>query len=226
MWNPALSRDESTLTDDDASTERRKPGRPRSETTRRAILDAALKLLRTEHYRDISIDRIALDAKVGKQSIYRWWPSKADLILEAYAERAVQMAPPPNAGSGDAFADLEGALQRLFEIAADGQVSRSVRSFIAEAQFDEAFRAKFYEAFVSRRHAFFGGILERGVAGGQLRPDLDIEGTMDVILGAFWFRLLSGSPRPLDAAYARLIVDLLRPGLCAPGDVVRPRKRR
>lgn len=213
------------MTDDDASTERRKPGRPRSQTTRRAILDAALQLLRTEDYRDISIDRISMDAKVGKQSIYRWWSSKAELILEAYADRAVQMAPPPSALTGDAFADLEAALARLFEIMADDQVSRSVRSFIAEAQFDPAFRATFYQAFVSRRHAFFGGILERGVAAGQLRSDLDIEGTMDIILGAFWFRLLSGGPRPLDREYARLIVGLLRPGLARPADAARTRRR-
>ena len=71
----------------------RPPGRPRSETTRQAVLEAASLLLDNEAYRSISIERIASDAKVGKQSIYRWWDGKADVLLEAFTGRALSKSP-------------------------------------------------------------------------------------------------------------------------------------
>jgi len=66
---------------------KRSRGRPRSDATRQGILEAAVELMGSTPYREITVEGIAQRAKVGKQSIYRWWPSKADLVLEAYTER-------------------------------------------------------------------------------------------------------------------------------------------
>jgi AcrR family transcriptional regulator len=197
---------------DDATIEKRGPGRPRSEATRRAIFDAALDLLHSEPYRDISIDRIAARAKVGKQSIYRWWSSKAELILEAYIERATASVPPVEP-SPDSLADLEATLKRLCAVVSQPGVRK-------------VFRVKFHDIFVARRHDVFGHILKVGMERGQLRADVAIDDVLDVTLGSIWFRLLSGTSRPLDDAYAEMLVDLLRARLArSPDDAMPPVRR-
>ncbi len=191
---------------------RRAPGRPRSDATRQGILDAAVELMATEAYRDITVEGIAARAKVGKQSIYRWWPSKADLVLEAYTERSLYKLP-PHLPSGDAFADLEDDLVRYFTVLRHEMVSKGVRSLVAEAQLDGDFRAKFYAAVWKKRCEAVHAILRHGIALGQIRPDIDIETVAHLIHGASWYRMLSGTTRPFDEGYARTVIGLLRSGL-------------
>lgn len=200
----------------------RAPGRPRSEATRAAILETAIRLLDREDYREISIDRIALDAKAGKQSIYRWWPSKAELMLEAFTQRALTRLP-PHLPSGDAFADLEDDLRAYFALLRQGLVGKGVRSLIAEAQLDAEFRARLYAAVWKVRCEGVHALLRHGQALGQIRADLDLTLTAHLIHGAAWYRLLSGSSMPLDDQYARDVVALLRPSLSAPRRAKAPR---
>jgi AcrR family transcriptional regulator len=212
-----------------AAGARRAPGRPRSDASRQTILDAAIDLMRTQAYRDITVEGIAAAAKVGKQTIYRWWPSKADLVLEAYTERSLYKLP-PDLPSGDVFADLEADLVRYFSLLRHEVVTKGVRSLVAEAQLDDGFRRKFYEAVWKRRCEAVHAILRRGVADGQIRSDVEIEAVAHLIHGASWYRMLSGTTRPFDAGYARTIVSLLKDGLAsvpAPGATPsRPRTRR
>lgn len=177
-----------------------------------AILETAANLLESEPYGRISIERVAAEAHVGKQSIYRWWDSKADVLLEAYTERTLKRLPQlPH--TGDAFADLEQLLRNFFASTRVPAVRRTIQSLIAEAQLDVEFRAKFYAVFVSTRRAMIREALERGVASGHFRPDLGIEGLIDLIYGAFWYRLLSGTSDDLDDAFAAGIVATIRPGM-------------
>lgn len=192
----------------------RAPGRPRSEATRTAILDTAADLLEGETYNRISIERIAAEAKVGKQSIYRWWDSKADVLLEAYTERALKRLP-AQPRTDNAFADLEALLRSFFAITRIPAVRKTIRSLIAEAQLDPEFRAKFYGVFVSTRRAMIRESISRGIAAGQFRTDLDVEVLIDLIYGAFWYRLLSGTVDDIDDAFARGLVATLRPGMAA-----------
>ncbi len=192
----------------------RPPGRPRSEATRVAILDTASNLLETESYSRISIERIAAEAKVGKQSIYRWWDSKADVLLEAYTERALKRLPPLR-HSSDAFRDLEALLRSFFANVRIPTVGKTIRSLIAEAQHDPEFRIKFHDVFVATRRQMIREALQAGVASRQFRPDLDVEITIDLIYGAFWHRLLSGNTDLIDDAFAAGIVAALRTGMSA-----------
>ena len=199
------------------------PGRPRSDVTHKAILNAAVDMLREcEDYRLISIDKIAARAKVGKQSIYRWWGSKADLILEALTCRSLQRSPAVSA-SGDAFADLQNFLKRIFALSREPVANKAVRVLIAEAQFDCEFQKKFWDGFVSVRSSVLREILARGIAAGQFRPDLDIEAVLEVVYGAYWYRLLSGTPAPCDDAFAEAIVRLLAPGIARTPEQARTR---
>jgi AcrR family transcriptional regulator len=191
---------------------RRPPGRPRSESTRKAILTAAADLLERESYGRISIERIAADAKVGKQSIYRWWASKADVLLESYTERALRRSPAFQP-TEDAFGDLKSLLRGFFAGARVPAVGRTIRSLIAEAQLNPEFRDKFHTVFVSTRRAMIRQALVEGRSSCQFRVDLDIELMLDVIYGAFWYRLLSGTADPIDDTFADDLVELLRSSL-------------
>ncbi len=192
--------------------EKRSPGRPRSEETRQAILDAAVTLIGSRDYRDVSIDAIATAAKVGKQSIYRWWSSKADLVLDAFTEHSLSRMP-PMVPSADAFADLEADLARYFAFMRNDLVAKGVRSLIAEAQLDDEFKDKFYDRVHDVRCSAVRRILDHGRALGQFRADIDEFVVAHVIHGAFWYRFLSGSERAYDDRYAREVVALLRQGL-------------
>lgn len=190
----------------------RPPGRPRSDATRQAILDASAHLLETESYDKISIERIASEAKVGKQSIYRWWGGKADVVLAAYTERVLPRLP-PRTPTEDALGDLEDFLRQLFASVGAPLVRRTMQGLLAEAQLDPEFRLKFYGVFVASRRTIFRQVLRHGVALGQFRSDLDIETMIDLLNGAFWYRLLSGGEEELDDAFAASLVTTLKPAL-------------
>lgn len=200
---------------------RRAPGRPRSEATRSAILETAAQLLEAIPYSQISIERIAADAHVGKQSIYRWWDGKSDVLLEAYTERALKRLP-AYTSTGNALADLTALMKQFFANANIPEVNKAIRGLIAEAQTDPEFGKKFYSVFVSTRRAMMHQALAAGVTSGQFRADLDIEMTLELLYGAFWYRLLSGTPAALDDAFAAQLVGYLAPVLTGEARALRP----
>jgi len=192
----------------------RPPGRPRSEATRQSIMQAAADLLDKDTYRSISIERIAAEAKVGKQSIYRWWDSKADVLLEAFTDRALMQLPPLRP-TGATMTDLEALLRLFFANVRIPSIRKTLTGLIAEAQLDPEFRAKFYAVLVSARRNLMRDILIKGRERGDIAPGTDIEMILDLIYGAFWYRLLSGTPDPLDDAFAAKLVATLRPIMVA-----------
>lgn len=188
----------------------RPPGRPRSAATRQAILEASAFLLENETYRSISIERIAAEAKVGKQSIYRWWDSKADVLLEAFTDRALKRLP-VHQPTGRALDDLETLLRLFFDNVKIPAIRKTLTGLIAEAQLDPEFRAKFHAVFVSTRRGMMRDILAAGARTGQFPADINVELVLDLIYGAFWYRLLSGTSDPLDATFAASLSKVLEP---------------
>jgi AcrR family transcriptional regulator len=81
------------------ATARPHTGRRRNEAAREAVLDAALRLLTTEGYGALTVAAIAREAGVGKQTIYRWWRGRADIVLEAATELARTLVPEPDTGT-------------------------------------------------------------------------------------------------------------------------------
>ena len=92
-------------------------GRPRSERSRRAILDAAAELLTERGYAAITIEGVAARAGVGKTTIYRWWSTKADIYIDLYSELALRIVPPPD--TGDYVRDLVILVQGAFKLYRD-----------------------------------------------------------------------------------------------------------
>jgi AcrR family transcriptional regulator len=193
----------------------RAPGRPREAATEEAIMDAALGLLDEQCYSEITIEKIASRAGVGKPTIYRRWKTKADVVLHAYAVRAANRAT-PILPSEDAFSDLQMFLSRLFAVTNHPVNMRAVRCFIAESQYDAEFRAKFFTVFLAKRRAALRAILVHGQSLGQVRGDLDLDVACDLLYGAFAARLINGV-LPLDDQFAAAIVATLHQGFAASG---------
>jgi AcrR family transcriptional regulator len=173
------------MTDQKPATAR---GRPRSDTARRALLDAAYGLVVKQGYSDVTMDAIAARAGSGKQTIYRWWPSKADLVLDAledWAETAINVAE----------TDTVAAFLRKV---CDGATRAGpvLRSLMAEAQFDPKLRQELKARLIEpRREAFRRCLAHAGVEARHR------EGLVLAIYGALWYRLLLDEP--LDAGFVR-----------------------
>jgi AcrR family transcriptional regulator len=183
--------------------ERRPPGRPRSQSSREAILTAALELVAEIGYAGLTIDGIANRAGVGKQTIYRWWPSKADVLLEAGAALADVRVPLQDRGSYES--DLRAFLKASYRIVNQPQMADLLRALMAEAQINPDFGDRFRSAFLERRREALAVITDRARGRGDL-PIRPGPGTVaDIIFGTIWYRVLA-TRQPFDA---RLVDDLI-----------------
>lgn len=188
----------------DSKTTRRAPGRPRSEECRTAILDAAADLLDEVPYAKVTIESIAARAGCSKQTIYKWWKSRALLVMQAYAARQRRKNPEPDTGA--ARRDLLTVIRQTCRLLRGGGYGETVSGIIAEAQSDAELAAEFRETFIGERRAIVTRILERGIARGELRHTLDIPLVIDLLYGPIWYRLLL-QHAPLDDAFAEKIVE-------------------
>jgi len=178
-------------------------GRPRSDEARQAILTAALAEMGERGYAGVTVEGIAARAGVGKQTIYRWWPSKADVVLEAAGVEAEARIGVPDRGS--LGADLRGFLAATFRQRDQQQV---VVGLMAQALLDDAFAEKFRERFLFRRRAALRSLFERARERGELGPGEDLELLLDVVFGVLWYRMLIGHA-PLTRRAADQLTDLV-----------------
>ncbi|MBE9170534.1 TetR/AcrR family transcriptional regulator [Pleurocapsales cyanobacterium LEGE 06147] len=184
------------------------PSPRRSERSHQAILTAATELLEEKGYVNTSIEGIARRAGVGKQTIYRWWSSKARLIMEAYTAKVVCNMTVPDTGSVQK--DLCHILDRLFAVLTTKAAGAVMTGIMAEAQSDRDLAIAFREKFIYTPQETMLTILNRGIERGELYSNLNLELTMDMLYGPVWYRLLL-KDGALDTAFAEeLVIQLLR----------------
>ncbi|GAA2530307.1 TetR/AcrR family transcriptional regulator [Winogradskya humida] len=157
-------------------------------------------------YAAASIEKIAQRAGVGKRTIYRWWPSKGDVLMEALARKADVQIPLPDEGSW--AADLRRMLADSYALARAPQIGELLRALMTEAQLDPAFAERFRAEFLDRRRAALGSRVERARRRGDLPATLTAEFAADVVFGVFWYRLIA-VPQPFDDQLADNLVALL-----------------
>src|SRR2546430_4563797 len=158
----------------------------RNERAHDAVLKAAYELrleLGTKH---LTIERIAARAGVGKQTIYRWWPSKAAVLLDAWLEVTSVVNPLPD--TGDIAADLKSHLGTIIATFHDPKLGPQLRGLVAESQHSEEFAAQVLERLIAPRYALVHERLRSAQQQGQLRDDVDVEIAAEILYGPVYHR--------------------------------------
>lgn len=187
----------------DAATARR--GRPRSAATTNAVLQSAYALMATTGLAATSIDAVARDSNVSKMTIYKWWPSREALLIDAFLHHASQMLPLPSTGTpanrlrrhASAYAE---ALQGEF-----GSVQLAV---ISECISNTGSAEIFYERYLRYRRTALVELIAAGQQDGSVGAAGAPEDLYDAIYGSLFYRYVFGI-KPISPAQARNLVDTL-----------------
>ncbi|PSR67482.1 TetR family transcriptional regulator [Nocardia sp. MDA0666] len=167
------------------------------------MLSAAMAELREKGYAALTIEGIAARAGSGKQTIYRWWPSKADVVLEAMLTEVAAVIAIPDTGSlpGDLTAFLADTFRQR------GQRPVLV-GLMAQALLDPVFAQAFRDRFLFSRRDALRQIIDRAIARGEVAADMDPDLMIDVVYGVLWYRLLLDHA-PLDDESGRQLADFV-----------------
>ncbi|UNX56236.1 TetR/AcrR family transcriptional regulator [Georgenia sp. TF02-10] len=194
--------------------QQRAPGRPRSQRARRAVLAATAALLREVGYDRLAIDAIAARAGVSRQTIYRWWPSRADIVAETVRDRAEGLVAAPPVGTGDLHGELRTWLAQVVRQLQDEDAVALVRALVAAAAADPVDAERLHAGLTGPAHDGVLARLQEGVARGQVRPDADLAAVVDALFGSVLYLALIGEPVTPDRADR--ILDLLLDGIRPP----------
>ena len=196
--------------DEEARSGGRKPGRPRSERAERAILDAALELFGESGVAGVCIEAVATRAGVGKATIYRRWPGKQDLLLDALSTLKSPLPEPHGESVRD---DLLAILRVMVSDMADPVRARRFTLLLGEGEAHPLLMARYKERVVEPRRDVIRSVLRRGIASGELRRGIDVETAMLMLTGAV---VACGRDiTPLPADFAERLVDEALSGLAA-----------
>ncbi|MEC4762697.1 TetR/AcrR family transcriptional regulator [Mycobacterium sherrisii] len=188
---------------------RARPGRPRSQESQAAVLRATSELMHEVGLRAMTTEEIATRSGASKATIYKWWPNKYALAVEAFlTEMSVESA---DHDTGSALDDFRLAVRGMTRFYTSDS-GRAYAQLVGEAQFDPQVRAQLRDYLVGSRRKLVRAIWDRGVARGELRPDIDPEVAIDLIFGPVMYRLVAGHA-PLDDASADAIVETAMRGL-------------
>jgi AcrR family transcriptional regulator len=187
-------------------------GRPRSPEADRAILAATADLLASRGLAAMSIEEIAARAGVGKATIYRRWPSKGLLALDAFVTLFAEQQPLPDTGT--LRGDLIAALTLWVRAVTQTSAGRMLTGLIAEAQHDPALREAWRERVLEPLRSQHRIMLDRAIARGEIPATVDREVVLDLFFGAAQHRLLLGH-LPLTDDFIREVVDVILSGIMA-----------
>lgn len=186
-------------------------GRTRDEEAHQRILEATFELVGKSGPGQVTVNSIAESADVAKQTIYRWWPSRTAVILDALVQGTMRAT--PFAESDDVRADFERHLRTVVKLF-NSPTGLIIRELVAEAQSDPEIASEFRDRFWGPRRELSLARLQRGVTLGQVRDGIDVELVLDTVYGPLWTRLLIGH-LPMRAIDAARIVDALWQGIGA-----------
>lgn len=176
------------------------------------LLAVTLQLLQQRGYDRLTVDAVAATARASKATVYRRWPSKAELVLAAFSEGVRQIAVPPNTGT------LRGDLLRLGELIIQQvrQHAGTIRAVLAEVSRNTALNDVLQHQFVDQRKALIGHVLRQAVDRGEIDAAAIDDELWDVLPGYLIFRGIIPSRPPTDRTVQALVDDVLIPSLTRP----------
>jgi AcrR family transcriptional regulator len=166
----------------------------RDENARIAVLHAADDLLVERGFGGVTVEGIAARAGVAKQTIYRWWPSKVDILLDTLIDDAGNQLSLPEKGSV-----VEGTrryLRTLARFLTNEPAGKVLLALIGEAQHDPEMAAVFHQRYLAPQRQRELQMLHRGIASGELPADLDVDVALDALVGPVLYRALIGAKIP------------------------------
>lgn len=184
----------------------RRPGRPRDAGCRAKVLKAAQRLLLEEALTQFSVERVAREAGVSKATIYRWWPNKSAIAIEAFRDRLqAETAIAPTVTATEALRrQLEGLARTL-----RGELGQVTRQLVSAIQHDPKLAQLFHDEVSVPRRQILRELVARGVRTGEFRNDLSLDSMIDATFGTLYARLLFGH-LPIDSTLVEDAVRLLQ----------------
>lgn len=188
-------------------------GRPRSAETTNAVLQSAYALMATTGLAATSIDAVARHSNVSKMTIYKWWPSREALLIDAFLNQASLLLPLPVAGDPAARVRRHAA---AYTEALLGEFGRVQLAVISECISKTGSAEMFYERYLDFRRSATVEVIAQGQQDGSIGFAGPPESLFDAIFGNLFYRYVFGI-KPLSPAYARTLVDaLLMPSVRTP----------
>ncbi|MET9385247.1 TetR/AcrR family transcriptional regulator [Streptomyces sp. NPDC002928] len=190
----------------------------RSEKSRRAIYDAALALVAEVGYPKTTVEGIAARAGVGKQTIYRWWGSKADVLLEAFLDLSAQAAREAGAepyvipDTGDLAADIKAVLRATVDQLKDPRFEAPSRALAAEGVVNEQVGREFMTKLMEPALQLYVDRLRSAQEAGQVRPGIDLRIALEFFISPLAQRWLQYTG-PISYEYTDTLVDYALHGL-------------
>lgn len=189
--------------------EKRGPGRPRSDEAKQAILDSTLELLKEVGFGELSIEGIAARAGVGKATVYRWWPNKATLVIDAFLTIVgPELAFPKGESASEV---LHQQMLRLVKLMR-GDFGKMLSAVIGAGQSQPELREAVWKNFIEPRRAEARNLIEDAQGRGEIRDDVPADTLLDMMYGPLYFRLLVGHAK-IDNALVDAIFDVARSGI-------------
>jgi AcrR family transcriptional regulator len=202
---------------DEAAPETVPRGRPRSARAHAAVLRAATRLLLEHGLGAVSMDAVAARAGVSKATIYRWWPTKETLALDALYTEWTAAAPVPR-NTGSLRGDLIELLSPWARLVSAQPYARVIAALLAKARADPSFAAEYRQRVIEPRRDQAREIFGRAMERGEVPAGLNLEVALDLIYGPLYLRLLQGHA-PLDDGFVRAAIDLALAGIAHAGDL-------
>jgi AcrR family transcriptional regulator len=175
------------------------------------VMRATSELLHEVGVRAMTTEEISARSGVSKATIYKWWPNKYAVAVEAFLTEMMAEAPDPDTGSArdDFFLVIRGLIHFY-----TGPGGRVFAQLVGEGQSDPLVQHELREHLITPRRKVLRLLWDRGVARGELRTDIDVDTAVDLLVGAVTYRILLGHG-PLDDAAAEELVDAAMRGFAA-----------
>ncbi|WP_037840829.1 TetR/AcrR family transcriptional regulator [Streptomyces sp. NRRL WC-3549] len=180
----------------------------RSERSRRATLDAALELCTEKGYGRVTVEAIAARAGVSKKTIYRWWPSKGAVLLEAFIDAFVGAT--PFVDTGDIALDLRTHINSAVRIASTPPYGPAYAGILSEVHYDDALAEAVQEQLVGPRFSAAEARLRKARDQGQIPADADLPLAVEMLYGPVYYRHVLRKPPQDEATVAALVDHVLR----------------